>query len=377
MCTALCAALAACSAASAPQIALDSTDPKHPAVVVTGLSRRDLRAIDSVALPGQVWPALLRVSVIIDGKPMATPVAGRYNLSSREMRFTPGLPFEPGRSFAVIFDPHAVPGGALAGVPQASLVIAMPGRAASPRVHVTAVYPTGPVVPANLLRMYIEFSGPMGTRTGQDYVRVVDAEGNDISGALLPLDTDLWNGDHTRFTVLFDPGRVKRGILPNRAMGRPLKAGSTFAIVVSGGWPDAESQPLASDFRKEYRVGPPIERGLSLASWHVQPPAAASRDSLRVTFPTPLDRGLLQRALSVIRVDQGADRPVTGEIRVDDGETGWSFVPGEPWPSGDYVISVLPALEDPSGNRIGHPFETRSGDDDTGRPPARIPFRIH
>ncbi len=31
---------------------------------------------------------------------------------------------------------------------------------------------------------------------------------------------DLWNEDRTRFTVLYDPGRVKRGILPNEEMGR-------------------------------------------------------------------------------------------------------------------------------------------------------------
>ena len=141
-------------------------------------------------------------------------------------------PLDPGRRYRVEFNPAAVPGGALAHIPEIARGVEMPAAPAAERTKVSAIYPTGPAVPANLLRMYVEFSNPMGTRTGQDYIKILDASGAELPGALLPLDTDLWNGDHTRFTILFDPGRVKRGILPNRAMGRPLKAGGAFTIVV-------------------------------------------------------------------------------------------------------------------------------------------------
>jgi hypothetical protein len=248
----------------------------------------------------------------------------------------------------------------------------MPEAAVGTPVSVIGVYPTGPAVPANLLRMYVEFSGAMGTRSGQDYIAILDAKGAELSGALLPLDTDLWNGDHTRFTILFDPGRVKRGILPNRAMGRPLHPGGTFTIVVRREWPDAYARPLSSEFRKAYRVGPPIERPLSTAQWQIAAPAAGSRNPLLVTFPAPLDHGLLQRALSVLR----GDAVLAGDVRVDSGETGWRFVPRDAWTAGDYVVSVLPVLEDPSGNRIGHAFETLSPDDDTRAGPTRVAFTI-
>ena len=36
----------------------------------------------------------------------------------------------------------------------------------------------------------------------------------------------------------------------------------------------------------------------------------------------------------------------------------------------------LSTLEDPSGNRIGHAFETSGADDDTQRPPTRVPFSV-
>jgi hypothetical protein len=373
---ALCAALAACGAPSAPRIDLDLSNPKAPAVVVNGLSRGDLRALDRAALSRDAWTAILKVSVAVDGRPGTVPVTGSYTVADGALRFTPIVPFEAGRSYVVVFDPAAAPRGTLEGTSALTQTLASPAAPRSQPVRVVDIYPGGPVVPSNLLRMYVEFSGPMGTRAGQDYVRIVDAEGNDIEGALLPLDTDLWNGDRTRFTILFDPGRVKRGILPNRALGRPLRPGGTFAMLVSRDWPDAHGQPLAEAFRKTYRVGPPREEALSTRAWRIIPPAPGGRDAVRVVFPAPLDRGLLQRAFTVLHTDAGGERTIAGDVTVEPGETAWRFVPADPWSTGDYVISVLSALEDPSGNRIGQAFETTDADQRDPGPPARVPFRV-
>jgi hypothetical protein len=372
--TALCAAiLAACSASGPPAISLDLATPHQPAVVITGLSRRDLASLDSAKLSPPGWTAVFRVSVVPDdGYPNYVAIAGQYTITSGAVRFTPMYPLDAGRRYRVAFNPAAAPGGALAKLPELSRVVQMPAATPAERTRVSAIYPTGPAVPANLLRMYVEFSDPMGTRTGQDYIRILDAAGAEMPGALLPLDTDLWNGGHTRFTILFDPGRVKRGILPNRAMGRPLKDGGGFTIVVHQEWPDAQSLALASDFRKTYQVGPAVEAPLSTDQWRLSAPAAGSREPLRVTFPAPLDHGLLQRTLTVNR-DNAA---VAGEISIANGETEWRFTPRDAWRPGSYAVSVLPVLEDPSGNRIGHAFETVSPDDDTQAPPVRLPFTI-
>jgi hypothetical protein len=372
--TALCAAcLAACSAVSVPEITLDLANPKQPSVLVTGLSRGDLAALARAQLSPEAWAAAFPVSVAPEGGASAAgAVAGRYTVTNGSVRFTPMYPFDPGRRYEVVFDPAAAAGSGLRHINRVSTTVTIPAPPPSAPAAVAAIYPTGPVVPANLLRMYVTFSGPMGTRTGQDYIRILDAQGREMSGALLPLDTDLWNGDHTRFTILFDPGRVKRGILPNRAMGRPLHPGGAFTMVVGRDWPDAQGGPLAAEFRKDYRVGPPIERPLSTAQWRIAAPAAGSRDPLRVTFPAPLDHGLLQRALSVLR----GDTLVSGDVTVENGETAWRFVPRDAWTAGDYAVSVLPVLEDPSGNRIGHAFETLSPDDDTRAGPVRVPFTI-
>jgi hypothetical protein len=72
-----------------------------------------------------------------------------------------------------------------------------------------------------------------------------------------------------------------------------------------------------------------------------------------VTFPWPLDHGLLQRAISV----RGAGGEIHGDVRIGAGEVQWLFTPSEPWVTGAYSLVVSPELEDPAGNRLGRAFE--------------------
>ena len=352
---------------------LDVGDPKGPVVILGGLSGRDISALERANLSRDAWSSLLRVTVKGDGSTgvASTPVSGTYTIVKQHVRFTPMFPLDPGRQYEVVFDPAALPAAGLGDLPKVSNVVSTPPPPPTPDTRIAAIYPSGPTVPSNLLRMYVEFSGPMGIRTGQDYISIADGQGADIPGALLPLDTDLWNSDRTRFTVLFDPGRVKRGILPNRTSGRPLTPGMTFAITVKREWPDAHGKPLASPLRKEYRVGPPVERALATADWRVAAPAAGSRDPLVVTFRAPMDRGLAQRALSVLR----GKAAIAGEVRLDAAETEWRFTPNDPWQASEYELTVLPILEDVSGNRIGTAFETLTPA--TAPPgPSRVAFRV-
>ena len=364
--------MAACSAPSTPAVSLDLSNSRKPAVVLSGLSRADLRALQDASAAAHGWTTLFRVSVAPADAPGALAISGDYTVTDGTIRFTPVLPFEGGRPYNVTFDPSAAPGGRLAHLQKITQQVSTPAPARAPQVSVTAVYPSGPAVPANLLRMYIEFSGPMGDRPAEEFITLLDAGGKNLKGAMLPLDTDLWDSERRRYTLLFDPGRVKQGILPNRMMGRPLRPGDTFTLAVSRDWPDAHGQPLTAEFRKEYRVGPAIERALDTKTWKVETPAAGSRAPLRLAFPSPLDRGLALRAFTVLRDGQ----PIAGEVIVEPGESAWQFTPRDPWSAGDYAVSIIPALEDATGNRIGRAFEARSPEDDTQQAPHRLPFQI-
>ena len=231
--------------------------------------------------------------------------------------------------------------------------VTVPAKHVASSTTVARVYPSGDTVPENLLRMYVEFSGPMGRPSGIPHMKLLGADGREIEGAFLPLDYEFWDPAHTRFTAFLDPGRVKSGILPNKQMGRALDAGRTVTLVISREWRDEHGLPLKDDYRRVFHVAAPVEKPLDPKSWRIEAPAAGSRDALVVHFPSSLDRGLLMRALGVRR-GEGA---LSGDVSIEDAEMRWMFTPREPWPAGQHQLLALDTLEDVAGNQIGRAFE--------------------
>ena len=178
------------------------------------------------------------------------------------------------------------------------------GRHETGNAEVAAIYPPIAVVPENLLRMYVEFSAPMGSRKAGEFVRLLDrTSGTDtvVDEAFLPVEADFWSPDHKRYTLFLDPGRVKRGILPNRERGRPLRAGHAYALAISAEWPDEHGQPLKAAFRHEFTAGPAVASGIDASAWRITPPAPGTRDRLVVEFDRALDHAVAARALGVER----------------------------------------------------------------------------
>lgn len=341
-----------------PTIALvvPADRPDTAFVEVSGLTRAALDALRSQPAHSSSWQALARVDVLpADGdQPGAglPAVAGAYAVTDGALRFTPSFPFDPGVRYRVSVDT-----GTLAGGPPGvtAVIVGRPAQVVTaPRAAVTGVAPGGDVLPENVLRLYLHFSTPMGRRGGGGHVRLLDEDGREVVDPFLPLEAELWNGDRTRYTLFFDPGRVKTGIRPNDEMGRALVKGRRYTLAVDSDWRDAYGRPLSAPFRHEFRAGPAIEAPLDPLRWTVGAPRNGSRDPLVVSFPHPLDQGLLARALAV-ESEAGVATPGTPEV--DARQIGWRFVPAAPWQAGRYRLVVLGILEDPSGNRIGRAFE--------------------
>jgi hypothetical protein len=370
-----CALAAACSSPApstdTPTIRLVTARDGSSSVEVSGLTSATLDTLRHSPFTADRWSSLLRVAVADEGP----AVLGQYQVTAEALRFTPAFPFQDGRRYKVRFDPARISGQASTSEPVVRATVGRPAVARSPSTVVQRVYPSGDEVPENLLRMYIEFSAPMARRSGLEHLRLLDDHGQEVTHAFLPLDTEFWSRDARRLTVFFDPGRVKDGIRPNQEMGRALHAGRSYTLVIGQPWPDAEGQPLVSEYRHRMRVGPAREEALVPASWHVSTPDAGSREPLTVTFPQPLDEGLLMRALGI----RAGDVPVEGDVRTENGETRWVFTPQNPWRAGTYELLALAILEDPAGNRIGRAFEIENRDSVDKSPdaqPARLPFTV-
>jgi hypothetical protein len=381
------ATLVASAAACSRSLASDPRTPgihmtapaKGPAYIeYVGLSDKERDALANVRYSLQQWSEILHVSVFRDGPPLIEPpgqIIGRYEVVDDTVRFTPAFPFDPGRTYNVWFNPTRIPGASsIQLIPSMSVTVSLPRPDIAPSTVVTHVYPSGDFIPENQLRMYIEFSAPMGRRSGIDYVALLDENGKQVEGPFLPLDYEFWNADRTRFTVFFDPGRVKNGILPNKQMGRALKVGKSYTLLVRSEWQDANGLPLKESFRRTFRVGPPDTRPLDTAQWRIEPPKAGAQTPLVVAFPEPVDHGLLFRALGVRRSGEVVD----GDVTVGANETQWSFTPHQPWEAGDYSLLALSILEDRAGNQIGRAFEVDNFESvDKGSDPRTVTLPFH
>jgi hypothetical protein len=294
-----------------------------------------VRGLPGAAADPQVYPA-----EVLDGRRPARhqPMAGRWDAADDEATFVPRFPFLPDTAYAlVVGDGQRV--GTLRTPP-------VPG----PRLTtVVAVEPALAVVPRNLLRFAVTFSAPMSEGRAARFLRLEDAAGSVVPGALLSLDPELWDAGHRRLTVLLDPARIKRGLAPHREAGYPLTEGGQVRLVVDEGYPDAEGRGLRSGAAAAFSVGPDLRGRVRPEAWRLAAPAAGTRQPLDIRFDRPLDRLLADRCLRVAGIrGAGAARP--------DG-LGWSFRPDAPWPPGTVSVVVDPALEDVAGNSVARVFD--------------------
>lgn len=228
-------------------------------------------------------------------------------------------------------------------------------RPPSPAPVLEHVYPSAGVLPENLLRFYLLFSTPMSRGEAYKHIRLLDESGRPIPDPFLELDEELWSTDGKRFTLLFDPGRIKRGLKPREEVGPILEEGKSYTLVVEPGWSSALGVPLASPVRRTFRASPPDATSPDPATWKVQPPEVGTRDRLAVRFPEPLDHALARRLISVVDPE---GRAVAGDVAIEEGERLWSLKPTKgPWEPGLYRLEIGTELEDLAGNSIARPFE--------------------
>lgn len=331
-------------------VALVTTSDGRPIVRVTGLSAAELDALARTSMSAEELARLVSIQVPDAGD---IAVATRYKVTPTSLDLEPVYALEAGRGYLVRIDASQFPTPRADASPLVT-TLTVPAAATSEATWVSGISPSSSQWPENTLRFYLHFSAPMSSTSAVDHVRVVDEGGREITDVLLNIDVDLWNTDYTRRTVFFDPGRVKRGIRPNRELGRALLAGKRYAIVVGTSWKDAAGRPLAREFRHEFTATSAVEAAVEPATWAIGAITAGTRDPVVVTFPRPLDEGLLRRALGVASGDGAI---VEGEVTLGEQEQRWIFTPARPWAAARYSLVILTLLEDPAGNKVGEPFE--------------------
>jgi hypothetical protein len=337
---------------SRPVVSIRVEPDSGSAVDVVGLNAEQLAFLAS--LPAEQRAALFSLRVAPPGGSPGErpPVLGSCTVEDGVLRFRPRFSLARGVRYLAVFDPAAVPG--LASGPAVRAALLRPKQRRGEATAVAHLYPSADRLPENQLKFYLHFTAPMSRGRVYEHIHLIGPGGKEVDLPFLELDEELWDRDGTRLTLLFDPGRIKRGLKPREEVGPSLEEGKSYTLVIDRDWLDAEGEPLRESFHKTFAVGPPDDVPPDPQQWKVQAPAAGTRDALAVTFPEPLDHALLQRLLEV--TDAGG-RPVAGQAQVRPGETAWEFTPREAWRAGAYRLVIDTRLEDLAGNRIGRPFE--------------------
>lgn len=294
-----------------------------------------------------------------------TAVAGRYKHESNSLIFTPAFGFVVGQDYVVRIQ-----------IPSANeelVPFKIRSEAPAQDVQITAIYPSGDLIPENTLRFYIHFSAPMQPHVAFDHIKLADIDGNSDEAAFMKFKQELWSEDRTRLTVLMDPGRIKRNVATNRELGPALLAGQQYRLVITDGWMPVQGKTALKKHSKTFSVGQALRELPDSDKWQFSPPRLNTRDGLAIKFDRPFDVGSLRKS---VKIKTALGQVVKGVVTISDNETVWSFRPDDSWSSNTLAVVVDPNLEDVAGNNFKDLLDHRTNSNQFKRKEIVIPVDL-
>jgi hypothetical protein len=312
--------------------------------------------------PAAGWESIL--AIYADSRSAdAPPLLGAYSIENGSLVFRPRFPLAAGMHYRVVF--HS-PDGATA-----TASFDGPKLDRTPVTRVEHVYPSIDALPENQLKFYLTFTSAMSRGEAWRRIHLMDDAGKEVELPFLELNQELWDPAFKRLTVLFDPGRIKRGLVPTNEVGPPLVMGHAYTLVIDADWKDARGVPMAAEFRKQFHVVAADRTPPDSKTWKLTAPKAGTRDPVIVNFGEPMDFALMTRVIEVPGV-AGLSSPANNE-------TEWRFIPAQPWKAGSFSVTVDTSLEDLAGNHVGRAFDVDTFDHVTDHVEKKIvtlPFRV-
>ncbi|WP_353482828.1 hypothetical protein [Haliscomenobacter sp.] len=193
-------------------------------------------------------------------------------------------------------------------------------------------------------------------RSGESlqFIHLLDKNQDTLRNVFLNLQPELWDTTGTVLTLWLDPGRIKRGLTLNRALGNPLKMNETYHLVISATWKDQSGLKLAQTYRKTFVAVKRDDQAPDLKQWQLKLPKVGTTAPLEIKPWETLDHYLLLESIGI--VDQN-NSLVKGKIRLDKKDQQLLFVPTEPWKAQRYRLQIDARLEDLAGNNLNRVFD--------------------
>jgi hypothetical protein len=209
------------------------------------------------------------------------------------------------------------------------------------------IYPSGPSVPENLLRLEVRLDQPLDRAPDEAAFSLRRGCCEVLEDALLQ--QPLLSRDGRWVTLYMHPGRVKSGLVAHDRAGRAVTAGQSLRLTVAA---DVAGKTVTREWQVEVAVSTPIDVG----SWRIKAPSSRSRVGVMVR----MDRPIGARSAGLLAVTDGRGRALRGHASLMPGEQVWRFVPESAWAPGGYFVVVHPGVEDVAGNRACSSFEARN-----------------
>ncbi|MEO9872773.1 hypothetical protein [Ekhidna sp.] len=236
--------------------------------------------------------------------------------------------------------------------------------------EIISVLPKMDVIPANLLRLYLYFSAPMGLENPYDFVSIEDTDGKKLVDPFVIIPEGLWNIDRTRLTLLLHPGRVKQGVGPNMTLGDVLKAGNSYTLKVDKKWKGSSGEALKINFIQKINASNPLRNAINVNIWALKA-KADNIGTLTIVTDRPLDQPLAQRMLFVRNMD-GVILPSRVEFENSEKLKILWRADG----SKELELVIDPRLEDVCGNTPLYAFDLEEGTRNSISEEIKLKFKV-
>lgn len=280
-------------------------------------------------------------------------VQGRYTIEGDYLVFAPYFPFEKGMTYVVRTKNTDI------NSKYSYQSFKIGKKEIVDKAEVVSIFPSANELPENLLRFYLYFNTPMKKGQALKHVQLIDSSGNIDNHAFMEFKQELWSPDGKRLTILFDPGRIKRGVSTNMELGPALLEGKQYQLVISGAWQDVYGQELSINKTKEFVVIKAYRQNIKVEELEIRKPEADSEEILSIHFDRIIDHALVQ---SMIQIKDENEKVIAGYWQTSEEEKIIQFVPEKNWKKGTYRIIMDNCLEDAAGNNLNNLLDQKTGE---------------
>ena len=247
----------------------------------------------------------------------------------------------------------------------------IPSRPPGPSAGVD-ILPSNDTLPANHLKIYLVFNQPMKEGGNGQFLELWDLTENiKVAEPFLDLRQELWSYGSDTLTIWFDPGRIKRDLIPNKKSGLVLTPGHRYEIRVLPGWMTEQGMTISSGASKTFVAGTSDRSSPITSRWLVKIPDPETKGALSVSFDEPMDPITL---LNYTEIRDSHGNKLHGSFRLSGHSDILYFVPLKVWKTGVYKIIFDSRVEDFAGNRFHRLFD-HEGPAESGNP-VEIIIRI-